>query len=129
MATVTHADVMSLVRQYALARITQNATVPTKRQSRNVTIVALHELECQAVGRLEQAISDALASMSETTRLAAAVEQVRHLNRPMVNRLRACAADTSPNWDGAVTIYPPGARGLVALIDLLLGATTGGVDE
>jgi hypothetical protein len=35
----------------------------------------------------------------------------------MVARLRGCAADTSPNWDGRVTIYPPEARELVALID------------
>ena len=41
------------------------------------------------------------------------------LNGPMVERLRRCAADTSSNWDGAVTIYPPDARGLVALIDYL----------
>lgn len=40
-----------------------------------------------------------------------------HLNRPMLDRLRKCAADTSPNWDGVVTVYPPETRGLVALID------------
>lgn len=39
------------------------------------------------------------------------------LNGPMVARLRQCAADTSPNWDGKITIYPPEARELVALID------------
>jgi hypothetical protein len=39
------------------------------------------------------------------------------LNKPMVARLRRCAADTSPSWDGAVTIYPPEARDLIALID------------
>ncbi len=39
------------------------------------------------------------------------------LNGPMVARLRRCAADTSSNWDGAITIYPPEARELVALID------------
>lgn len=47
-------------------------------------------------------------------------EQVRHLNGPMLARLRACAADTSPNWDGKVTIYPPEARDLVSLIDAAL---------
>jgi hypothetical protein len=43
--------------------------------------------------------------------------QVDRLNGPMVARLRKCAADTSPNWDGKTTIYPPEARELVALID------------
>lgn len=43
-------------------------------------------------------------------------DQLR-LNEPMVAKLRRCAADTSPNWDGKVTIYPPEARELVALID------------
>ena len=51
---------------------------------------------------------------------AAAVELARHLNGPMVNRLRACAADTTPNWEGATTVYPPETRGLVALIDALV---------
>lgn len=45
--------------------------------------------------------------------------QFERLNRPMVERLRQCAADTSPNWDGKVTVYPPEARELVALIDAL----------
>lgn len=44
----------------------------------------------------------------------------RNLNRPMVARLRRCAADTTPNWDGQITIYPPEARDLLALIDSLL---------
>ena len=39
------------------------------------------------------------------------------LNGPMLGRLRQCAADTSSNWDGKITIYPPEARELVALID------------
>jgi len=39
------------------------------------------------------------------------------LNGPMVARLRRCAADVDPNWYGRVTIYPPEARELVALID------------
>lgn len=43
------------------------------------------------------------------------------LNGPMVDRLRKCAADTSPNWDGKITIYPPEARELVALIDAEAG--------
>lgn len=41
----------------------------------------------------------------------------RHLNQPMLNRLRKCAADTSPNWDGRITIYPNEARQLIALAD------------
>lgn len=39
------------------------------------------------------------------------------LNHPMVQRLRGCAADTDPDWAGKITIYPPEARSLVALID------------
>lgn len=41
----------------------------------------------------------------------------RHLNGPMVDRIRRCAADTSPNWDGQITLHPPEFRGLVDLID------------
>lgn len=44
-------------------------------------------------------------------------EESPRLNGPMVARLRGCAADTSSNWDGKITIYPPEARELVALID------------
>lgn len=47
-------------------------------------------------------------------------DQLR-LNEPMVAKLRRCAADTSSNWDGQVTIYPPEARELVALIDAATG--------
>jgi hypothetical protein len=55
----------------------------------------------------------------------AELERLRamRLNRPMLDRLRRCATDTSPNWDGACTIYPPDARGLVALIDALSGGS------
>lgn len=53
----------------------------------------------------------------ELRRLRAAAET--RLNGPMVARLRTCAADTSPNWDGRITIYPPEARELVNLIDLV----------
>lgn len=49
----------------------------------------------------------------------AAPSQPPRLNKPMVARLRACAADTSSNWDGQITIYPLEARDLVALIDHL----------
>lgn len=59
-------------------------------------------------------------------RLAAAVDKARRLNQPMMQQLRSCAADTSSNWEGAVTVYPPSTRDLVALIDYLLeeGDTT-----
>lgn len=48
-------------------------------------------------------------------------ERARRLNQPMLARLRQCAADTSPNWDGKITIYPNEAQGLVDLIDAVLG--------
>lgn len=51
---------------------------------------------------------------------AAVRAAAERLNGPMMQRLRACAADASPNWDGAVTVYPPAARGLVALVDSVL---------
>lgn len=44
-------------------------------------------------------------------------ENTRQLNGPMVDRIRQCAADTSSSWIGAMTLYPPEARQLVALID------------
>lgn len=58
--------------------------------------------------------------LSELERLQAAVALVGRLNRPMVDGFRRAAADTSPNWDVTATVYPPSARGLVALIDGLL---------
>lgn len=60
------------------------------------------------------------ALTAERDRAREAVSKVEHLNQPMLTRLRKCAADTSPNWDGAVTLYPPETRGLVALIDAAL---------
>lgn len=62
-------------------------------------------------------------------RLAVAVDMARHLNGPMVARLRRCAADASPNWEHAATVYPPDARGLVALIDHLLGSASDEPDK
>lgn len=44
-------------------------------------------------------------------------ELVTRLNRPMVEKLRKCAADYSPDWSGKVTVYPMEARQLVQLID------------
>ncbi len=46
------------------------------------------------------------------------------LNQPMMDRLRRCSWDRSPNWAGAITIYPPEARGLIDLIDAMLPRTT-----
>lgn len=43
-------------------------------------------------------------------------QKATQLNGPMVARIEKCAADTSPNGDGKITIYPPEARGLTALI-------------
>lgn len=48
---------------------------------------------------------------------APAPRRAGRLNGPMVERLRACAADTDPDWAGAITIYPPEARELVDLVD------------
>lgn len=50
-------------------------------------------------------------------RLRGRANERPHLNQPMVAKLRVCAADASPNWDGRVTIYPPEAAGLIAFID------------
>jgi len=44
-------------------------------------------------------------------------ELATHLNGPMVEKLRKCAADYSPDWSGKITVYPPEARQLVELID------------
>jgi hypothetical protein len=72
----------------------------------------------------------AVASAYRAGQAAVPSDLARRLNGPMVARLRACAADTSPNWDGAVTVYPPEARELVALIDdLVTDATPDDEDE
>ncbi len=59
-ARPTRAEIMSLVRLYALARITQNASTPSKRQRENATIVELHERDRREVERLEREINEAL---------------------------------------------------------------------
>lgn len=68
-----------------------------------------------------QSDADHRAMDARATELEAQRDQLRQqaqrLNVPMVARLRHCAADTSSNWDGTINIYPPEARGLVALID------------
>lgn len=58
-------------------------------------------------------------ALDEQDRLRTLLSEQRppQLNGPMVLRLRKCAADTSPNWDGKITIYPPEARQLIDLID------------
>ena len=49
--------------------------------------------------------------------MAKSDKKTPYLNGPMLARLRQCAADTSDSWIGAMTVYPPEARGLVAFID------------
>lgn len=63
------------------------------------------------------------AAEAARDRLAAIVDKARSLNRPMVHRLRSCAADTSPNWEGETTVYPPETRNLVRLLDLITEGT------
>jgi hypothetical protein len=82
--------------------------------------------ECEQCQRRLDRIQTYLAVLLPAHRaqvLDEAADRARQLNGPMVARLRRCAADTSPNWDGAVTVYPPESRDLVALIDYLLAAT------
>lgn len=55
--------------------------------------------------------------------------RVATLNTAMLDRLRRCAADTSPNWEGSITIYPPEARELVDLVDAVGGAPQPSVDD
>jgi hypothetical protein len=54
----TREQVMTLVRQYALARITANATVPGRRAS--ATVIELHARDVAEVQRLESEIAAAL---------------------------------------------------------------------
>lgn len=56
----TRADLMSLIYQYALARLMANASVPTKGQRTVSAIVAGHERDEREVARLEAEITDAL---------------------------------------------------------------------
>lgn len=63
------------------------------------------------------AIAAHVALPEDTRRQLDAICEARRLNLPMLARLRRCAADASPNYDDAFTIYPPEAVGLVALID------------
>lgn len=59
-ARPTRASLMTLVRQYALARITANATVPSRNAS--TTVVGLHRRDVAEVQRLEREIATALAA-------------------------------------------------------------------
>lgn len=80
----------------------------------------LGSLHPQIAGALAVAAVNALPwLLTEVERLRAAIAPVHRLNRPMVEQIRRAAADTSPNWDVTATVYPPSARGLVALIDAL----------
>jgi hypothetical protein len=56
----THAELMSLIYRYALARIMANASVPTKSQREVAAIVAGHERDEREVARLETEIATAL---------------------------------------------------------------------
>jgi hypothetical protein len=54
-------EIMSLIQQYALARIMANASVPTKRGREVDAIVASHERDEREVARLSSEIAAALA--------------------------------------------------------------------
>ncbi len=86
------------------------------------------EAHAAALGELVAAV-DARRALSNDTGETATVDgerRAQRLNGPMVAKLRRCAADTSPNWDGQIAIYPPEARELVALID---AASTADVEQ
>jgi hypothetical protein len=61
--------------------------------------------------------------------LAAAADQARTLNKPMLDRLHGCAADTSDDWQGKIVLYPPEARELVALVDRLTAEPETSTDD
>ncbi len=44
-------------------------------------------------------------------------DEIKPLNGPMVKRIQRCAADTSSDWAGKITIFPPEARQLAELVD------------
>lgn len=56
----TKAQVMTLIRKFALARIVQNATAPSRRAS--ATVIGLHAKDVAEVQRLELEISAALTA-------------------------------------------------------------------
>lgn len=56
----TVADIMALVHRYALARIAENASVPTKRQHDNPTIVRWHQEYRDKAANLEREIETTL---------------------------------------------------------------------
>lgn len=56
----THAEIMSLIYRYALARLMANASVPTRGQRKVAVIVAGHERDEREVARLEDEIAAAL---------------------------------------------------------------------
>jgi hypothetical protein len=91
------------------------------RDGRTVGLIR-HAVAEQMFAALDASLGDAETGQRDEDRdpHEDASEQVRRLNGPMLARLRKCAADTSPNYDGRVTIYPPEARELISLIDALL---------
>lgn len=92
-------------------RANEAARLSAAARDANDDLVAQVEKAREQVSIVEESRSDLIV---EQHRLA---EAARRLNVPMVAKLRKCAADTSSNWDGKVTVYPPEARALVALID------------
>lgn len=95
----------------ALTRLERE--LEAEREKRWVDISAYNNACCELYAA-EQQRDLALAKLEQ---LRAATRPPIRLNGPMVERLRRCAADTSGNWGGQITVYPPEARQLVELID------------
>jgi hypothetical protein len=74
---------------------------------------------CPGVPNLaEPAAQQPLSRSDEPSEVAAIRRLTRHLNQPMINRLRRCAdRDTGDGSWGEATIYTPEAIQLVALVD------------
>jgi hypothetical protein len=66
------AAIMSLVREYALTRIMENASVPTKNQRKNPAVVAMHQRYRDDSARLESEIAAALAVLTSSVQEAGA---------------------------------------------------------
>lgn len=64
-ATPTASQVMSLVEQYALARIMENASFPTRGQRDNPVCVASHERARCESERLAAAIARSVDAMEQ----------------------------------------------------------------
>ncbi len=74
------------------------------------------------LGVAQEVIAETRAE-AEQQRMDVLVGLARRLNKPMVEKIRAAAADTSPNWDVTATVYPPSARDLIAFIDAVLASS------